>query len=658
MANRVSVAACLTLGAAFLIGAGCSSIPDSRLVRPDKDHDGGIAGEDGVGGSAGLSAGKGGTAGITGSGGTGTGTGGKGAGGKAGASGSTSTGGTGTGGTAGAGGGGGGAGADGGIVGIPCGRNTCPDIVVGRTTYTACCAGAKGDRCGIDASEKGGPSCIEPRQAGLPDPNFCDNMASPDSSAPDLIGCCRPDSKCGVFYRIQGGPNFGCVNPLDLGLSAGADCTPAVCKAAGTACQNSSDCCSGPAGDPVCATFASSGGAVCSDYCVTNRDCASGCCVELASGRGACAPDASSCNAACRDLNETCDIDEDCCAGNVCAPDVDMGPRICRPKCTSDATCSPEFCVKDDAGRGACTANRSGLCTDTCLFAKNGTCEDGGPFSDYHTCALGTDCTDCKTGRTGGIALCSDSCSTAKNGKCEDGGTGAASASCGLGTDCTDCKARLGVCSNDCIYSYDGECDDGGPGNVTYGCAAGTDCADCGLRIGARGQGACDGTTGTTCQPHEGLRQGIIEDGSCDCADCAWDAVDCKPNPADKCNGVALGACCAHNNPCKLENDGWCSCGGWCEWEIPQDCGEVFPLPYCDGSISAGCDYSMPNANLKGNNLCDCKGACSWEGAECASLKLLCTDTCRDANDGFCDDEGICDYGTDCADCGARRPTP
>jgi len=37
-----------------------------------------------------------------------------------------------------------------------------------------------------------------------------------------------------------------------------------------------------------------------------------------------------------------------------------------------------------------------------------------------------------------------------------------------------------------------------------------------------------------------------------------------------------------------------------------------------------------------------------------------CTDTCRDANDGFCDDGGegadfgLCEYGTDCGDCGER----
>jgi hypothetical protein len=654
MANRVSIAVCLTLGAAFLVGAGCSSIPDSRRVlRNGPGQDGGIDASSAGGGSAtgGGGPGAGGSfAGATGSGGTGAGpgAGGKGAGGK------------GAGGSSGATGAGGGGtnidgGADGGVIGIPCGSKHCPDRVVGRTTYPACCAGANEDRCGLDTTVNSGPGCIEANQPGALDPDICDSQKLPDDT--ELPGCCRPDSKCGVVYQLTNGPYFGCVNPLDLGLAAGKDCTPAVCKDEGSACQRNSDCCPGAAGDPVCVQLSSAGGAACSDYCITNGDCASGCCVLLQSGRGACAPDGSLCNAACRDKDETCDTDADCCGNNVCAPNGDSGPRLCRPKCTSDAVCSPEFCVKDDAGRGACTTSGAGLCNDTCRYAKNGYCEDGGPGTDYSDCALGTDCTDCKTARRGGTSYCSDSCSTPKNGKCEDGGPGSVAATCPLGSDCTDCKARLGICSNDCIYSHDGECDDGGPGSSYADCSPGTDCADCGVRVGGRGQGLCDGTTGTLCQPHRGVVSGDIEDGSCQCPDCLWDVVDCKPTPADKCNGVVLGTCCGHGNTCKLQSDQFCTCGGWCDWETP-DCGNVFPQRFCDGSdISADCDITMPNGALKGNGKCDCLGACSWEAADCASLKLLCTDTCKSKQDGTCDDNDVtCGYGTDCYDCGPRYP--
>ncbi len=40
----------------------------------------------------------------------------------------------------------------------------------------------------------------------------------------------------------------------------------------------------------------------------------------------------------------------------------------------------------------------------------------------------------------------------------------------------------------------------------------------------------------------------------------------------------------------------------------------------------------------------------------------LCTNTCEDADDGFCDDGGedsdydVCSFGSDCGDCGPRNP--
>ena len=113
------------------------------------------------------------------------------------------------------------------------------------------------------------------------------------------------------------------------------------------------------------------------------------------------------------------------------------------------------------------------MCKDTCESANDGTCDDGGAGSDFHSCVLGTDCTDC--GRRSSAlalaaaaasassytapfaaaargaaavasagALCSDSCDTANDGYCDDGGQDAAFFSCKLGTDCTDCGERSG----------------------------------------------------------------------------------------------------------------------------------------------------------------------------------------------------------------------
>ena len=55
---------------------------------------------------------------------------------------------------------------------------------------------------------------------------------------------------------------------------------------------------------------------------------------------------------------------------------------------------------------------------------------------------------------------------------------------------------------------------------------------------------------------------------------------------------------------------------------------------------------------------------CALETADdIASGETLCTDTCRWAGDGECDDGGsgslysVCEYGTDCMDCGPREGT-
>ncbi|HVW25080.1 MAG TPA: hypothetical protein VHC69_06890 [Polyangiaceae bacterium] len=667
MAKRVSIAVCLTLGAAFVVGAGCSSIPDHREILSSSPDGGGTLPDGGQAGgftsSGGASAGGG--AGASAGGGSGmNGSGGKGSGGDVASGGHAGSGGANAGGS---GNGGQTTSTDGGpdaAVGLPCGANHCLDRPIGHTTYPACCTGPKQDRCGVDTSVNGGPGCLEPDQAGALD-SICTDMDSTDGST-TYPGCCRPDGKCGVIFEMPGGrPRFGCEDPTELGLAAGKDCTPAACTAAGRGCTKNADCCPGTAGDPVCMTFGGVTGSVCSDYCVTNRDCASGCCLPLVSGRGACALDAKSCSATCRQKDEPCDTNDDCCSPNFCAPNSDLGPRLCRPKCTTNADCSPGYCVKDDAGQGECTAANSGLCSDTCHLANDGMCQDGATYQDYDDCALGTDCSDCggaaKMARVGGTSNCTDTCSTHNNKKCEDGGPGAALATCPFGTDCTDCGPRLGICSNVCEYTAnDGTCDDGGIGANNDNCAFGTDCADCGVRYGGRGQGLCDGSKGTDCVPTGGIDSGDIEDGTCQCPDCPWDEVDCKVT-VSACDGKTLGACCAPTNPCHIQFDGICACGGWCDWEQP-DCGNNAYPALCDGQTIDGCDYSSPNPAFKGNGKCDCQGFCSWEASECTAVlgttnPKLCSDTCKTHDDGYCDDDDVkCTWGTDCADCGIRFP--
>ncbi len=646
MSKRAPIVICLVLGTFFGVGVACTSIPNRKFLSygaggPDSGVDGSAAG----GGGGSSAGGRGGTAGAGGSSGNG-GT-------------VVDGGGGGNGGTGNAGGTDGGQ-PDASLPGIKCGTTTCHDRAVGAVTLAACCAGAGKTACGLETVALGVISCVEPNQFGKLNSNCDDANGNGDT----LKGCCRPGSgTCGLMLDPVGGPNFGCVDPTEVGVSTTGSCTAPSCKKAGNTCTLNSDCCSGTSGSGSCVTFSGATSATCTAFCETNRDCASGCCVLLTNGRGACAPDASSCSAKCRVTDETCDVDSDCCSGNVCAPNSSAGPRICRPLCTTNADCpatqsGTSYCVKDASGRATCTTDGAGLCTDTCYDAKSGTCNDGNVTSGgAGDCALGSDCTDCGP-QLGGFSLCDDSCSTAKNGSCEDSGTGSTGSSCGFGTDCTDCGPRLGLCSDDCPSHDDGSCDDGGSNADTDDCAFGTDCDDCGPRLGGRGQIPCDGSTGYDCTSTGGEYWGEIADGSCQCSDCAWDKgpQDCVVT-ANKCNGTAISACCAPGNPCGLDNDGTCDCGGWCDWE-KNDCGIGAFGPRCDGvTISSYCSYTNPDVS---DGFCDCDGACSWEGTDCSGYGT-CKDTCTGhLNNGICEDGGqgsstaVCAKGTDCADCGPR----
>jgi hypothetical protein len=660
MKKRLSFAIVLTLVSGFVLGAGCTSIPDSRQIGVPLSPDGGESGGARSAGGGTSAGGATGTGSATGSGG------GVGAGGITSAGGSTNSGGSGV-------------PTEGGVIGseggtvvpepsIPCGTLTCSGRTVGSIDFTPCCAGAGKNKCGLETVVNSVPSCVELGQIGEVNtdcPFQADQVLADGSGLP---GCCRTGKgQCGVMVRPNDAPNFGCVDLAEVGITTGTTCTPATCGALGSACKNDSDCCSGQAGDGICANL--NGTALCTDACKTNADCKSGCCEILTDNRGACAPDKSYCGGSgCRKADQSCDRDSDCCAGNICAPNSTAGPRICRPPCTQDSDCTPELCLKDASGRGACGRSGASLCTDVCTNGSAGTCDDGGPKSDYADCTLGTDCKDCGS-RTGGFALCNDSCGK-KNGKCEDYGPGSVlNPTCGLGTDCSDCGPRLGICTDDCVYQNDGVCDDGGPNSVDDYCGYGADCTDCGARVGGRGQGKCDASLGYKCIADYARLNGNwdMADNTCQCADCAWDSgpTDCAATTS-LCDGKSISACCAPGNPCNWDGDGTCDCGGWCDWE-KQDCGVIALKPKCNGvSMGTSCDYPKPTgANTVG--VCDCYGVCSWEQSDCATdYPGKCADTCGGSanaahvHNGICEDGGpgsaasVCPINTDCADCGPR----
>lgn len=567
MASRV-VSLTIGLGSALalFIGSACGSIPDSRKILPD-DYDAG----DGTGGKSGGSGGGSPDGGETG--------------GQPGSGGSIGSGGKGLGGSGGTGDEDGGSGGNGtgGVTGKACGVVRCSDVTIGATTLPACCTGPAGRRCGLDFADViTDGQCVEVNAPGQANTS-CPTRSDADGT---YRGCCRTDTNsCGIL--LQSGPvNFGCVDPQIQGFPTGGSCTPVQCKLEGATCEDKTECCTTTDEGAACVDFDGSGSR-CAQYCTENAQCASGCCATLTSGFGACSPNPADCSDACRALGESCDGDSDCCSGSVCAGNGSRGPKTCHAPCTTDATCTPEFCVPDPvSGHRVCTYDGQGLCTDACIFADDGECDDGGPGSTTIECTLGSDCTDCAaasgaSARLEGTSLCFETCASAGDGVCDDGGPNAGTYDCSLGSDCTDCGVRLGICSDDCSLAKNGICNDAGQGAADASCATGTDCSDCGTRWGGRGQGICDATAGTRCNLNGAAWVGGGDtDGFCDCDDCAWDAADCST--ADKCDGAAIDSCCNASDSCGWGDDDICDCNGWCTWDA-ADCGITStPAPPAD----------------------------------------------------------------------------
>lgn len=83
----------------------------------------------------------------------------------------------------------------------------------------------------------------------------------------------------------------------------------------------------------------------------------------------------------------------------------------------------------------------------------------------------------------------------------------------------------------------------------------------------------------------------------------------------------------------------------------------------CYGGTVWSCEPRSCVQDTSGDGVCDEVFNCAgwdYDEGDCASGGSVCTETCEWSNDGGCDDGGagattsLCDYGTDCIDCGAR----
>ena len=288
-----------------------------------------------------------------------------------------------------------------------------------------------------------------------------------------------------------------------------------------------------------------------------------------------------------------------------------------------------------------------------------------GATQEHNSNTNGPDDTD-----DSGVPGCSDTCPTANDGECDDGGADALYSICDFGTDCTDCGARN---PDDCVpacTSSEGvafECGRDGCGGSCGECAEGEACfygaceacePDCeGRSCGSDGCGGSCGECpdGQDCT-YEGQCETCVPD--CEGAECGSDGcggscAECAEGSECNWDGVCESCECAPGscgyNACG-EDCGDCPEGESCSWEgVCEAC-----VPDCEGADCGddGCGGSCGS--------CGAGQVCHDTDRVCTDGDPMCNDTCRWAGDGECDDGGagclysLCEFGSDCADCGVR----
>jgi hypothetical protein len=242
-------------------------------------------------------------------------------------------------------------------------------------------------------------------------------------------------------------------------------------------------------------------------------------------------------------------------------------------------------------------------------------------------------------------------------------------------------------------------------------CAADPFCCDvewdaqCIAEVQALGCGACDIEPADCCEPSffAGCEDDAVTDCVCEvdplCCDITngWDMlcvlqVDlhhcgacgllppggndcCEVGDVAGCNDPAIESCvCEADSFCCDPQESW---DALCVSQVDSlGCGTCDgpgdDAPCCEGHGMPGCDDPMVESCVCAQDPFCCSS--NWdalcvsriESYGCGSCtgvsEPLCTNTCQFANDGLCDDGGpgsdysVCEYGTDCADCGPREP--
>lgn len=262
------------------------------------------------------------------------------------------------------------------------------------------------------------------------------------------------------------------------------------------------------------------------------------------------------------------------------------------------------------------------ICTEDCPTAGDDECDDGGEDSLYSICDFGTDCADCGPRNR---ADCVPRCENADGEPYECGSDG--------------CFAECGTCPAGQVCSWRECCEPECDGRTCGSDGCGGQCGECGENQ------FCDSETGG-------------------CADCSCDGATCG---YDQC-GESCGEC-GEDQYCDSDTGACadCSCDGrTCGFdECFESCGECTEDQYCDdtGNCAAcSCGDRGCGNDECGNPCGECSGDlyCNGSSGMCEEGTEMCNNACRFASDDECDDGGrdcltsLCDFGSDCADCGTR----
>ena len=338
-------------------------------------------------------------------------------------------------------------------------------------------------------------------------------------------------------------------------------------------------------------------------------------------------------------------------------------------------------------------------CADNDCFTSTDCLEDADGDGFYST-------TDCDDGNAsvypGATEVANDGIDQDCNGQDytttgsnTSGGTTTGGGSQTGGTICNDtCTDGFG---NFLYGANNGVCNDGGPNDFTAlllgtaGCSLGSDCTDCGPATDMDGDGYAADPLGlayfSDCDDNNPSINKGAPDTSVDGVDQNCDGVDGPANNGGSTSGGSTsggstsGGSTSGGSTSGGSTSGGSTTGGTttggttggsssggAAWESPvglceDTCSGILGDYFNDGTCN---DDNSPNHDSllitcdPGTDCTDCGGTLGGGSATGYIGAEYCTTTCPWSSDGECDDGGpnsetsLCDFGSDCTDCGAR----